>query len=246
MFDLDGKCALVTGASGGIGRAIARALHDNGAVVGLSGTRRDVLEELAGELGSRAHVAVCDLTDGDAVAGLAKSAGEAMGGLDILVNNAGILREGTAEETSLETWHEVLAVNLMSVFLGAKYAVPAMKERGGGAIVNVASIDGLMGNLRHVAYAASKGGVVSITRALAMDHAPDGIRVNCVCPGTVNTQMVRENMAGYSEELIRQKHPLGRQAEPEEVADAIAYLCSPQASFITGQALPVDGGRSIR
>ena len=238
---LKGKVALVTGAGRGIGRSTVESLGALGATV-VAGLEADSQRQAV----EGVDCVLLDVREEAHWAGAVSHCLTAHGGLDILVNNAGILREGTAEETTLETWHEVLAVNLTGVFLGAKYAVPALKERGGGAIVNVASIDGLMGNHRHVAYAASKGGVVSITRALAIDHAADGIRVNCVCPGTVRTQMVLENMAVYSEELIRQKHPLGRQAEPGEVADAIAYLCSPQASFITGQALPVDGGRSIR
>ena len=118
--------------------------------------------------------------------------------------------------------------------------------RGGGAIVNVASIDGLHGNHRHVAYGASKGGVIAVTRQLAIDHAPEGIRVNCVCPGTVRTQMVLENMGNYNPDMVRAKHPLGREAEAEEIADVIAFLSGPNSSFMTGQALPVDGGRSIR
>ena len=239
--ELAGKVALVSGAGRGIGRCTAERLAALGATV-VAGLEQDSQRQALPGM----DCVLLDVRDERHWAAAVAHCRNAHGGLDILVNNAGILREGTAEETSVELWEAVLAVNLKGVFLGAKHAIPALRARGGGAIVNVASIDGLRGNNRHVAYAASKGGVVAMTRALAIDHAPEGIRVNCVCPGTVRTQMVLENMAVYSEEVIRAKHPLGRQAEPEEIADAIAFLCGPQAGFITGQALPVDGGRSIR
>ncbi len=238
---LKDKVALVTGAGRGIGLATAEKLASLGALV-VAGLEQEAQREGVRGL----DAVVLDVRDENHWGAAVSHCKAAHGGIDILVNNAGILREGMAEETTLENWEAVLAVNLTGVFLGCKHAIPAIRERGGGAIVNVASIDGLRGNNRHVAYAASKGGVVSITRALAIDHAPDNIRVNSVCPGTVRTQMVMENMAGYSQEIIKQKHPLGREAEPEEVADLIAFLCGPNASFITGLAVPVDGGRSIR
>jgi len=239
--ELQGKVALVTGAGRGIGRATADRLRGLGALV-VAG-----LEDEAQRQGLPDYDAVVlDVRLEEHWAAAVAHCREAHGGIDVLVNNAGILREGTAEETTLQLWEEVLAVNLRGVFLGCRQAIPAMRARGGGAIVNVASIDGLHGNHRHVAYAASKGGVVAITRALAMDHAPDHIRVNAVCPGTVRTQMVLEGMAGFSEQMVKEKHPLGRAAEPEEVASVIAFLCGPGASFMTGMAIPVDGGRSIR
>ena len=239
--ELEGKVALVTGAGRGIGLATAKRLQGLGAfvVAGLEDeTQRDAVTNF--------DPVVLNVVHEEHWASTVAHCADAHGGIDILVNNAGILREGKAEETSLQTWEEVLAVNLRGVFLGCKHVIPAMRSRGGGAIVNVASIDGLHGNHRHVAYAASKGGVVSITRALAIDHAEENIRVNSVCPGTVRTQMVMEGMASYSQEIVKAKHPLGREAEPEEVANVIAFLCGPGASFMTGMAIPVDGGRSIR
>jgi len=239
--ELQGKVALVSGAGRGIGLATAHRLRELGATV-VAGVEEEGQRKALGDL----DTIVLNVLHEEHWAAAMAHCGESHGGIDVLVNNAGILREGTAEETTQEMWEEVLAVNLRGVFLGCRQAIPAMRARGGGAIVNVASIDGLHGNHRHVAYAASKGGVVAITRALAMDHAPDHIRVNAVCPGTVRTQMVLEGMAGFSEQMVREKHPLGRAAEPEEVANVIAFLCGPGASFMTGMAIPVDGGRSIR
>ena len=239
--ELEGKVALVTGSGRGIGLATAKRLQGLGAFV-VAGME----EESQRDAVTNFDPVMLNVVHEEHWASAVAHCTDAHGGIDILVNNAGILREGTAEETSLQTWEEVLAVNLRGVFLGCKHVIPVMRARGGGAIVNVASIDGLHGNHRHVAYAASKGGVVSITRALAIDHAEENIRVNSVCPGTVRTQMVMEGMASYSQEIVKAKHPLGREAEPEEVANVIAFLCGPGASFMTGMAIPVDGGRSIR
>jgi meso-butanediol dehydrogenase/(S,S)-butanediol dehydrogenase/diacetyl reductase len=221
---LEGKIALVTGAGRGIGLATAKRLRGLGALV-VAGLEEESQREAVRDF----DPVVLNVLHEEHWAAAVGHCKDAHGGIDVLVNNAGILREGTR-----------------GVFLGCKHVIPLMRERGGGAIVNLASIDGLHGNHRHVAYAASKGGVVSITRALAMDHAPENIRVNSVCPGTVRTQMVMENMAGYNEQTVKEKHPLGREAEPEEVANVIAFLCGPGASFMTGMAVPVDGGRSIR
>lgn len=239
--ELEGKVVLVSGAGRGIGLATAEALHSLGATVVAA-----IEEEAQRPAVAGFDAVLLNVLHAEHWAAAVAHCMEAYGGIDCLVNNAGILREGTAEETSLETWDAVLGVNLRGVFLGCKHAIPAIRARGGGAIVNVASIDGLRGNHRHVAYAASKGGVLALTRALAMDHAPEGIRVNAVCPGTVRTPMVLEHMAGYNPQTVREKHPLGHEAEPEEVARVIAFLCGPGASFLTGVALPVDGGRSIR
>jgi NAD(P)-dependent dehydrogenase (short-subunit alcohol dehydrogenase family) len=173
------------------------------------------------------------------------------GGVDVLVNNAGISPQGTAEETSWEMWDDVMAVNLKGTFIGCKKAIPLMRKRGGGAIVNLASINAIRGNNRLVAYAATKGGVLAMTMSLALDHIGEKIRVNCVCPATIETDMVRQ-MLREAPDLnaatrgIIAKHPIGRMAQPEEVAATIAFLASSDASFMTGLAIPVDGGRSIR
>jgi len=169
----------------------------------------------------------------------------------VLINSAGISPTGTAEETSRELWDEVMAINLRGSFLGCKKAIPLMRERGAGAIVNIASINGIRGNHRLVAYAATKGAIVSMTMSLALDHAKEKIRVNCICPATINTDMARGMMAEAPdpriiEQAMIEKHPLGRIAQPEEVAATIAFLASEDASFMTGLAIPVDGGRSIR
>ena len=173
------------------------------------------------------------------------------GGLDVLVNNAGIGPSATAQETSWEMWDEEMAVNLKGTFIGRKKAIPLMRKRGGGAIVNLASINSIRGNTRLVAYAATKGGVMAMTMSLALDHIGENIRVNCVCPATIETDMVREMLAKAPDLVtatrgIIAKHPIGRMAQPQEVAATIAFLASSDASFMTGLAVPVDGGRSIR
>ena len=238
---LERRIALVTGAGRGIGRCTVDALQAQGATV-VAGLESDKQREAVEGL----DCVLLDVREETQWADAVEHCRASHGGLNILVNNAGILREGTAEETAVSLWEEVLAVNLRGVFLGCKHVIPVMRADGGGAIVNVASIDALNGNHRKVAYAASKGGVVSMTRALAIDHAGENIRVNSVCPGTVRSQMVMEWLGSYSPEIVKAKHPLGREAEPEEIANVIAFLCGPGASFITGMAIPVDGGRSIR
>ena len=244
MFDLDGKCALVTGASGGIGRAIARALHDSGAVVGLSGTRRDALEELAGELGSRAHVAVCDLTDGDAVAGLAKSAGEAMGGLDILVNNAGITRDGLAMRMADEDWQGVMEVNLTAGFRIMRSALRGMMKQRWGRVINIGSVSGLAGNAGQANYAAAKAGLVGFTRAVAREMGSRNITANLVMPGLVITELTK-NIRQEIIDGVKQRLLVDRMGTPEDISACVVYLASDEAEYITGQVLSVDGGLGL-
>jgi NAD(P)-dependent dehydrogenase (short-subunit alcohol dehydrogenase family) len=240
------KVALVTGAGSGIGLATARRLAEEGAAV-VAGifqeTQRPALGTLEG--------IVLDVRDEAAWDAAVAHMRARHGGLDVLVNNAGITRTGTAEETDWELWDHVIDVNLKGVFLGCKKAIPLLREGGGGAIVNVASINGIRGNRRLVAYAASKGGVVAMTMSLALDHIAENIRVNCVCPATIDTDMVRAMLDQADDrklalEALIAKHPIGRIAEPDEVAAVIAHLASADASFQTGLAIPVDGGRTIR
>ena len=194
----------------------------------------------------------CNVTRDEDTARLIGAAVDRHGGLDILINNAGIESPGTVTETSDEQWQRLIDVNLKGQFLCARHAVPAMLARGGGSIVNNASINGIRGNHRLVAYAASKGGVVAMTMAMALDYAPRGIRVNCVCPATIeNTRMdaiaaARAPDLQKRREYLLSKHPIGRLGEPKDVAYAMLFLASDESSFITGVALPVDGGRSIR
>jgi len=246
MQRFQGKVALVTGAGSGIGLATARRLREEGCAV-VAGIvdedQRAALGDLDGE--------VLDVRNAEHWDRAIAYAHERHGGLDILVNSAGICPQATAEETTPELWRDVLGVNLEGGFLGCQRAIPAMRERGGGAIVNIASINAIRGNTGMVAYAASKGGVMAMTMALALDHVGDGIRVNCVCPATIDTAMVSDMLAGAADPAaartaIVAKHPIGRMAQPEEVAAVAVFLASDDASFMTGLALPVDGGRSIR
>jgi NAD(P)-dependent dehydrogenase (short-subunit alcohol dehydrogenase family) len=231
-----GKHALVTGAGSGIGAAVARALHAEGATVTLADVSAAV-HDVAAALGDHARAVILDVTREDQVAA-------AMGGLDVLVNMAGIGTTTNAPDTPLEVWEHVFAVNARGTFLCCKHAIPGMIERGGGAIVNVGSIAALVGLRNRAAYCAAKGAVVALTRALAVDHVGDGIRVNAVCPGTVDSPWVRRLVedAGESYEALRARQPMGRLGEPEEIAQAVLYLASDAAAFVTGSSLVIDGG----
>ncbi|MBM3490521.1 MAG: glucose 1-dehydrogenase [Alphaproteobacteria bacterium] len=241
-----GKVALITGAGSGIGLATAQRLTEEGgqAVCGIQNeSQRKAIGNLDGIL--------LDVSDEAAWDRAIDYVVRKYGGLDVLVNNAGVGDGGRAEDTGKATWDKVMAVNLYGVFLGAKKAIPHLRKRGGGAIVNTASINSIRGNTNMVAYAASKGGVLSMTMALAMDHVGENIRVNCVCPATIDTAMVQDSLRRAPDfeaahRAIVAKHPIGRLAQPAEVAAVIAFLASSDASFMTGMAIPVDGGRSIR
>jgi NAD(P)-dependent dehydrogenase (short-subunit alcohol dehydrogenase family) len=230
-----GKRALVTGAGSGIGAAVARRLAAGGADVILADVALQPIEALAREIGGQPLQ--LDVRDEEQVA-------PAMPGLDVLVNVAGIGSTTTAPETPLDVWEDVFAVNARGTFLCCKHAIPGMAERRGGSIVNVASVAALVGLHNRAAYCASKGAVVALTRALAVDHVADGIRVNAVCPGTVDSPWVRRLVedAGESLDALRARQPMGRLGLPEEIADAVAYLASDAAAFVTGTTLVIDGG----
>ncbi|MEL6915557.1 MAG: 3-oxoacyl-[acyl-carrier-protein] reductase [Pseudomonadota bacterium] len=244
MFDLSGKAALVTGASGGIGGAIARALHGAGATVGLSGTRVDPLTALAEELGDRAHVLPCNLSDAEAVAALPKQAIEAMGSLDILVNNAGVTKDNLFMRMSEEEWATVLDINLTSTMRLCKGVVRPMMKSRWGRIINVTSIVGTTGNPGQVNYAASKAGMVGMSKSLAYEVASRGITVNCVAPGMVETAMT-DKLSDDQKGAILGQIPMGRMGAGEEIAAAVLYLASPEAGYVTGTVLHVNGGMAM-
>ena len=244
MFDLTGKCALVTGASGGIGGEIARALHARGATVGLSGTREDPLRALAEELGDRAHVLPCDLSQADAVNALPKAAAEAMGSVDILVNNAGITRDNLFMRMSEDEWAQVIDVNLTSAFRLSKGVLRGMMKARWGRIVNVSSIVGATGNAGQGNYAASKAGLVGMAKSLAQEVASRNITVNTVAPGFIATPMT-EALTDEQKAKIDAQIPAGRMGRPEEIAAACVYLASPEAAYVTGATLHVNGGMAM-
>lgn len=244
MFDLTGKTALVTGASGGIGGAIARALHGAGAVVGLSGTREAPLAELAAALGDRAHVLPCDLSDAGAVEALPKRAAEAMGGLDILVNNAGITRDNLFMRMSDTEWQQVIDVNLTSTFRLCRGVLRGMMKARWGRIVNVTSIVGTTGNPGQGNYAAAKAGIAGMSKALAQEVASRGITVNCIAPGFIATAMT-DKLTDEQKARIAAQIPAGRMGTPEEIAAAALYLASPEAGYVTGATLHVNGGMAM-
>ena len=244
MFDLSGKRALVTGASGTIGGAIARALHAQGAHVVLSGTRRDSLEALAGELGSNAHVTPCDLSDANAVGGLMAAAAEAAGGIDILVNNAGLTRDNLALRLKNEDWQTVLEVNLTSAFRLSRDALRPMLKQRWGRIINITSIVGLTGNPGQANYAASKAGMIGMAKSLAQEVASRGITVNCVAPGFIETPMTDALNEDQREKLI-QAIPTKRLGSAADVAACVIFLASSEAAYVTGQTLHVNGGMAM-
>ena len=241
MFDLTGKVALVTGASGGIGGAIATALHGAGATVGLSGTREAPLQALAAELGERAHVLPCNLSDAEAVEALPKQAIEALGGLDILVNNAGITRDNLFMRMSDEEWQSVIDVNLTSSFRLCRGVMRPMMKARWGRIVNITSIVGTTGNPGQGNYCAAKAGLTGMSKALAQEVASRGITVNCVAPGFIATAMT-DKLNDEQKDRISANIPAGRMGTPEEIAAAVLYLASAEAAYVTGATLHVNGG----
>mgnify|MGYP001793851538 FL=1 len=244
MFDLTGKSALVTGASGGIGAEIARVLLGAGATVGLSGTRTEPLEALAGELGTRAHVLPCNLSDMAAVEALPKQATEAMGSLDVLVNNAGITRDNLFMRMSDEEWQSVIDVNLTATFKLCKGVMRGMMKARWGRIVNISSIVGATGNPGQANYAASKAGMVGMSKSLAYEVASRGITVNAIAPGFIATAMT-DKLTDDQKSGIMGQIPAGRMGEAHEIAAATLYLASPEAAYVTGATLHVNGGMAM-
>lgn len=244
MFDLTGKCALITGASGGIGGAIARALHGAGATVGLSGTRVEPLQALADDLGSRAHVLPCNLSDPAAVEALTKDAIAAMGGLDILVNNAGVTRDQLFMRMSDDDWATVLDVNLTSTMRLCRAVMRPMMKARWGRIVNISSIVGATGNPGQANYAASKAGMVGMTKSIAYEVASRNITANCVAPGFIATAMT-DKLNDDQKAAINTKIPAARMGTPDEIAAAVLYLASNEAGYVTGTTLHVNGGMAM-
>lgn len=243
MFDLSGKSALVTGASGAIGGAIARALHQRGAAVGLSGTRVEALQALAAALGEPAHVLAADLDDPASLDGLFGRAEAAMGQVDILVNNAGVTRDGLAVRMRDEDWRTVLDINLTAAFRLARASLRGMMKRRWGRIVGITSVVGVTGNPGQANYAAAKAGLVGFTKSLAQENAIKGITVNAIAPGYIATEMVRAVPEEVMNAKILPYIPVGRLGEPEEVARCVVFLAADEAGFITGSTLTVNGGQ---
>ena len=244
MLDLTDKRALVTGASGGIGSAVAKALHAQGAAVALSGTRVEALEALAGELGGRAHAVPGDLSNAGGADALAGAAGEAMGGIDILINNAGLTRDNLAMRMKDEEWQAVIDVNLTASFRLARACLRGMMKARWGRIIGIASVVGVTGNPGQANYAASKAGMIGMSKSLAQEVASRGITVNCIAPGFIVTPMTGA-LTEEQQAQITARIPAGRLGEADDVAAAAVYLASEEAAYVTGQTLHVNGGMAM-
>jgi 3-oxoacyl-[acyl-carrier protein] reductase len=245
MFDLSGKKALITGATGGIGAAIATSLHAAGAEVAISGTRAEKLEALAKELGERVHVVAANLSDRESVDALVKAASDALGGgIDILVNNAGITRDNLAMRMKEDEWDSVMQVNLESVFRLSKGVLRPMMKARFGRIINITSVVGVTGNPGQANYAASKAGVIGMSKSLAQEVASRGITVNCVAPGFITTPMT-DALTDDQKSAITKNIPSGNLGKPEDIAASVLYLASVEAGYMTGQTLHVNGGMAM-
>ncbi|MBC2884598.1 3-oxoacyl-[acyl-carrier-protein] reductase [Ochrobactrum sp. CM-21-5] len=244
MFDLTGRKALVTGATGGLGEAIARALHAQGAIVGLHGTREEKLQELAAELGERTFIFPANLSDREAVKALGQKAEEEMGGVDILVNNAGITRDGLFVRMSDEDWDAVLNVNLTSVFNLTRELTHPMMRRRQGRIINITSIVGVTGNPGQANYCASKAGLIGFSKSLAQEIASRNVTVNCIAPGFIESAMT-DKLNEKQKEAIMGNIPMRRMGVGTDIAAAVVYLASDAAAYVTGQTLHVNGGMAM-
>ncbi|MBO6918175.1 MAG: 3-oxoacyl-[acyl-carrier-protein] reductase [Rhizobiaceae bacterium] len=244
MFDLTGRKALVTGASGGLGEAIAKQLHAQGAIVGIHGTRVEKLEALAAELGDRVHILPANMSDMDEVKALGKKAEEDMEGVDILVNNAGITRDGLFVRMSDENWNDVLNVNLTAVFHLTRELTHPMMRRRAGRIINITSVVGVTGNPGQANYCASKAGLIGFSKSLAQEVAPRGITVNCVAPGFIKSAMT-DKLNDKQKEGILGAVPMKKMGEGSDIASAVTYLASDEAGYVTGQTLHVNGGMAM-
>ena len=244
MFDLTGKAALVTGASGGIGGAIARALHKQGATVTLSGTRAEVLEKLKGEMGERTHAIAAKMDDPADIERLAKEAEAAMGQIDILVNNAGITRDNLSMRMKDEDWEKVMQVNLTGTFRLTRAAMRGMMRRRFGRVINITSVVGVTGNPGQANYAAAKAGLIGMSKSLAQELASRSITVNCVAPGFIATPMT-DVLSDEQKKGILGRVPADRLGTPEEIAAGVVFLASDEAAYVTGQTLHINGGMAM-
>jgi len=244
MFELTGKTALVTGATGGLGGVIARALHKQGATVAISGTRKEVLDQLAGELKDRVHVLPCDLSDKDQVEALVPQAEAAMAKLDILVANAGVTKDNLFVQLRDEDWDAVININLTAAFRLSRAAMKTMMRRRFGRIIGITSVVGVTGNPGQVNYTAAKAGMIGMIKSIAKEYARRGVTANCVAPGFIATPMT-DKLNEKQREAIMTMVPANRLGTPDDIAAAVVYLASDEASYVTGQTLHVNGGMAM-
>ena len=244
MFSLTGKTALITGASGGIGAAIAKALHDAGATIAISGTRVEVLEKLKLSVGERVHILPCNLASAEEVEKLVPAAEAALGGLDILVNNAGITKDGLAMRMKDEDWQSVIDVNLTANFRLSRAAAKLMIRKRFGRIINITSVVAVTGNPGQANYVASKAGLIGMTKSLAQELATRGVTANCVAPGFISSPMTNV-LNDKQKEAILSRIPAGRMGDAAEIAAAVVYLASNEAGYVTGQTLHINGGMAM-